>query len=557
MATFSLLPAELVEYIASYLAQCDLYAIARVNKSLSTLAMPYLYRHVDLAIPPGEKIPRIDRFCFNILDDPRRAARVETLRLGPSSRQAVKEGRRWLPRDAHFDDEAMHKKAMAALSGETLITGDYMKEAIIQREYSAYATLIVLILPALQQLDIADFTYSTIDRLHTMLRNLNSRQPWNQRHASEALKARLSSIKTVSCNYDRQTGLRHPNEEGRVHLDEVLNLPSIEKLEFCVTDQQAELSTAFTQLIAPNGWQLITQVRPTNITTLVVRHSTSGPLAIRPVLSCTPQLRSFTWDISYDCNGRDEAPNRWIDLDAWNTSLSAVRGTLEVLVFAAEYFDSSKYPFEQPNIGPRLFGYLDLTSFTRLHTLEVPIPFLTGDVDFSITTPISPLLPPTLHHLSLRLDLSHAHPSYPLDTSILAHSLSLAESQAEAHSATAARMDLAYTYHATLSLLSSTSTPSLRKISIWQPADPGLAWFGGQIADVASACANRGVEGFLVAPLLLRWRNGAHRDLVRERVLGAGGVAHERLCRRERSGVPLGLACQYHLRSLQARWVRG
>ena len=90
MAAFAQLPTELVEFIASYLAQHDLYAMSRVNKSLSTLVGPYLYQHVDLVIRSGERMPRIDRFFQNILDDPRRAARIETLRLGPSSEEGVK-----------------------------------------------------------------------------------------------------------------------------------------------------------------------------------------------------------------------------------------------------------------------------------------------------------------------------------------------------------------------------------------------------------------------------------------------------------------------------------
>ncbi|KAF1348277.1 hypothetical protein EJ07DRAFT_68003, partial [Lizonia empirigonia] len=89
-----------------------------------------------------------------------------------------------------------HGHVMAALSDETLITSkDYLRDAIIQREYSAYATLIVLTLPTLQQLDIADFTYSMMDRFHTVLRNLGAKRTLSQRYASPALLTRLSCIK--------------------------------------------------------------------------------------------------------------------------------------------------------------------------------------------------------------------------------------------------------------------------------------------------------------------------------------------------------------------------
>lgn len=560
MTGFSLLPTELAEFVVSYLAQNDLYTLSRVNKSLNTLAMPYLYRHIDLALPPGDKMPRIDKFCSNILDDARRAARVETLRLGPSSKEGVKDGQRWLPVDRHFNDEAMYAKVTAALSDETLIaSGDFLRDAIMQREYSAYATLILMALPTLQHLEIADFTLSTMDRLYTILRNLAAQGAHVQRYASPALLERLFSIKAVSCNFDKKTGLPYPDEKSRVHLDNVLNLPGLEKLEFSITDSQAQLSRA----LNPGGmthWPsrlLVSQVRITNITKLVIRHSTSCALAVRALFGCTPQLRSFTWDIAYDCNDRNEAPEDWIDLDAWNTSLSAVRNTLEILVFAVEYFDSGKYAFEQPKVGPRLLGYLDLTNFEHLHTVEVPIPFLTGDVDFSITADIYPLLPPNLRHLSLRLDLSHAQLYYQLDTSILARGLTLQQSQAEARCEMSARMDLSYAYHATLAMLDHV--PTLESVSIWQPADPSLSWFDGQVADFATTCSNKSVAGSLLFPMLLRWRSTEHRDLVKKVTFDVSNPRvdrFERLCRHECAGIPLGLASQYHLRGLRSHLIR-
>jgi hypothetical protein len=558
MATFSQLPAELVEFIASYLVQQDLYAVSRVNKSLNTLVGPYLYQHVNLTIQAGGEMPRIDRFCLNILNDPRRATRVETLRLGPSSEEGVKEGQRWLPRDRSFDDEAMYQKALLVLDNEPLITsGDYLRDAILQREYSAYATLIILTASALQHLHVSDFKYSTMDRLHTMLRNLDAERPWNERHASAALSERLTRIKAVSYNVDRRSGLPYSNEKGHVYLDQVLNLPGLETLEFAVTDAQSELGTAFNHagMIHRASRLLTTRVQPTIITKMMVRYSTSSPLAVRPLLGCMPQLASFTWDIAYDCHDRNEAPERWIDLDAWNTSLGAVSKTLEVLVFAAEYFDSGKFSFEQPKIGTRQYGFLDLTAFERLHTLEVPIPFLTGDVDFSITADIYPLLPPYLRHLSLRLDLSLAHLSYQLNTSILSTGLTLQQSQAEARCAMSARMDLSYLYHATIAMLDHA--PALESISVWQPADPSLSWFEGQVADFATTCSNKSVTGIMLYPMLLRWRKPEHRDLVKEvKLKSAKADRFERLFREERAGIPLGLASQFHLRSLRSHLVR-
>jgi hypothetical protein len=124
MASLSSLPTELIEYIVSYLSQPGLYAICQANRYLHQLAIPLLYRHVDLLIPEGGKTPRIDWFCLNIMKDSRKAARVDSIRLGPSARGSLEMGLRYLPRDDHIDDEWMLQKAMDVVDSETVDAGD-------------------------------------------------------------------------------------------------------------------------------------------------------------------------------------------------------------------------------------------------------------------------------------------------------------------------------------------------------------------------------------------------------------------------------------------------
>jgi hypothetical protein len=178
-----------------------------------------------------------------------------------------------------------------------------------------------------------------------------------------------------------------------------------------------------------------------------------------------------------------------------------------------------------------------------------------------------PLLPPNLQHLTLRPDLSHAHLPFPLDESILPHGLTFAESKDMAQYRMNARMDVSYMFQAALSLLDlATTTTSFRSLSVWQPADPGLSWFDGQIQDFATTCRNKNVTGRLLEPMLLRWKNGAeHWDLVREITLfeseseeeeellseARANVLRERFWRGEgRLGQVLGLGCQFHVDAL-------
>ncbi|KAH7392928.1 hypothetical protein BKA66DRAFT_567654 [Pyrenochaeta sp. MPI-SDFR-AT-0127] len=560
MTTFSDLPTELVEYIVSYLAQPDIYLICQLNRGLYDLAISFLYRHVDLFILPGDKLPRIDRFCLKIICDTRLAQRVETLRLGLSPHEGVKEGQRWLPRDKQFDDGLMFDLALETLRNETLVAaGDYLRDAIAMREYSAYAALILMVLPALQHLEIADFKCASLDHVHTALRNLDVGSRWNSRKPSQALLDRLSTIKQVSLNVDRLSGTVYPRDLGRSTLDHILNLPGLTKLEVSIPDGQ-EPGTSTLQPGHPglHTRQLVTNIRPTSVTTLIIRHS--GPLLqiLDSLLDCTPQLKSLTYDMIYDCKERSAVESRLIDLAAWTDSLLRAKNTLEILVFSVEYCDTSLYPFQQPRIGDMLYGYLDLTSFHRLHTLEVPFPFLTGDVEFSLTTEIYPLLPPNLRHLSLRLDLSHAQSPFPFDASILPSALNFQESASEARHLMNARMDVSYMFHATLLLLDHAS--NLETISVCQPADASLDWFDGQVAEFTTTVRNKSITGKILYPMLLRWKKLEHWNLIKEvtvfdRTVPAQGQV-VRFRREEWEGIPLGLASQYHLHALRSHQVR-
>ncbi|KAH7411670.1 hypothetical protein DE146DRAFT_248918 [Phaeosphaeria sp. MPI-PUGE-AT-0046c] len=557
MATFSHLPAELVEYIYSYLSQPDLYAVCRLNKGLHALALPFLYRHVDLYISEGDRIPRIDRFCLNISKDHRLAARVESIRLGPSSEGNVKTGQRWLPRDSHFDDDAMYALAMKALENESLVTkGDYLRDALLMREYAAYAALIMMILPNLQRFHISDFDRASLDHLHTALRNLRSELEWNHRQASEGLMVRLSCVSTATFNVDHFSGVSYPPNQTRFNLEPILNLPGLNQLEFSIPDG---LDRRVRILGAVSQWNTTyfgtRTKRLDNITRLVIRTSQPAVNLLRPLLADTVQLQSLTYEMFYDCDERDDAPAQWIDLGAWSDSLPR---TLRILVFAVENCNSSAFPFKQPRIGDKLYGYLDLTRYTELHTLEVPYPFLTGDADFSITTEIYPLFPPNLRHLSLRTDMSNAQHYFSFDTSRLPRSLTLQESQDEARCLVNARMDVSYMFHAAMTLLDFAT--GLETISIWQPADPSLTWFDGQIEDFANACRNKSIKSLMVYPMMLRWKNREHWNLVKEVSIcepsGSTPPNYERLLRRERDGIPLGLSSQYHLHALRNHQVR-
>jgi hypothetical protein len=272
MASFSDLPTELVEDIFSSLSQASLYSLCRLSKGISPLALSFLYRHVDLFIPQSNRLPRIDRFCLAIITDARKAARVDSIRLGLCPGEGVKEGQRWLPIDKSFDDKAFWEKAKEGLRSDSLMaTGDYLRDAIGMREYSSYAALVLLFLPSLQRLDVADYKSATFDHLHTILRNLDAATIWNRHHSSQALIDRLSSIKHVSLIFDKHSGVAYPSDNKHYLIDHFLHIPCTTKLELSIPGDQLPRGPA-ARITHP----LVRSIRPTNITRLVFRHS--GPL---------------------------------------------------------------------------------------------------------------------------------------------------------------------------------------------------------------------------------------------------------------------------------------
>jgi hypothetical protein len=287
MTAFSLLPTELVEEIVSYLDQADLNTVCRLNKGLHGLAIPFLYRHVDLRISSGSKPPRVDRFCLNIVDDIRLARRVETLHIGPSSSEEVNNSLRSLSYDASFDHFVMFKKAINALSSEHLVSDqddripvldhDSFRYAIHGREYTTYTILVLLLLPSLRELRFADYHFSVMDRLFSVLRI-------NQRRKYPVLPHRMSSIKTVAYNFDKKSGLRCLNDYRDIDISSILYLPDLRILEFSIARMQARSLRA----------RLTDLVRASNITVLAIRHSNLFPDCILPLLNRTPQLESLT-----------------------------------------------------------------------------------------------------------------------------------------------------------------------------------------------------------------------------------------------------------------------
>lgn len=358
------------------------------------------------------------------------------------------------------------------------------------------------------------------------------------RFLAQSLVRRLSSITHTSLVFDQTRGIAYHNPNNYLTADHFLNLPNMKSLELSVRGGKRHQSTLGTDV------PLIRRIRPTNITTLVFRHSGAFIESTRSLFQCIPRLRSLTYDFLFD---GFRVTHPVVDLAAWCDLLQPFQSTLEILVFSIEYCNKTGWFDHQPQVSEMLHGCLDMTHFPKLHTLEVPLPFLTGDSEFSIGTQVAPLLPPNLRHLILRTDLSHAQHVFSLNPSFVQNGLSVKASQRIAHYLMLARRDVSYIYQTSLTLLDQAT--ALESLSIWQPADPSLAWLDSQVEDFATTCRNKNITGKILIPMLLRWKNAAHWDLMQEKVVfdreAPGLGPGTRFWRKEWEGRPVGLATQY------------
>ncbi|PVI08662.1 hypothetical protein DM02DRAFT_8635 [Periconia macrospinosa] len=545
------LSVELVEQILGYLDQPALYALSRVSKNLYHMAIPYLYKHLDLLIPPGDHIPRIDQLLINLLERPHLANTVRTLCVGLSPRDGVLEGQRFLPGKSGNRHSLLDKQMKALLANEPLVShGEDLQEALFYGDYGAYAAMLIMVLPLLVRLEISDSPNETLRPLLRLLERLH-RNGDDGLPSTSPLVRHIRSIEEVTFNYDSKAGNRQVENVQIFKIWLVWKFQNLRTLEFRIPSG-ADRARLWGAGFPPPSFD------PIPITKLIIRYS--GPVLsyLQALLPATPRLRSLVCELWHDAStDAIEMRDSWLPLDVWNTCLDHVHGTLETLVISVEFCDSEQPFFKQPN-GLHMTGSLDLRTFNKLRTLEVPVPFISGDPHFLIMTPIESRLPLSLRSLSLRSDMSHAQFPYPFDPSILPTTPSHQDARDERNWLQNARMDVSYIASASLSLVDQLG--HLKSISIWQPPDSSLEWFESQLEDLATTCRNNGVTAKTLHPMLMRWKSAAHWDLIKEITLvdpayPERGIQKE-LLRGEREGVPLGLASQYHLSEFQRRHVR-
>ncbi|KAF2726935.1 hypothetical protein EJ04DRAFT_582378 [Polyplosphaeria fusca] len=555
MAAFADLPTELVEQIVSYCHdQNALHSLTCTSKLLYSVTLPFLYRHVDLRVSP-RGIPRVDSLFFEIRKKPELANTIQSLRLGftPDLKEDMTPNLKRLP----IPSSETRQKQLVQQSNQDpfdkLHYEPFLRDAIENRGYGPFATILVLALPTLRYLDVA--TCDQFDQYHSSL-SLKSLT-----HSVLSKPAHLfgdndfpacASIQEVSHNFDRTSGVRYARKAWHDNIQPFFRLPGVQKVELVIPNNGIFNPMRRHIMHTPREPGVLQ-----NVTNLVLRHSSRAFHDLANILAHTPQLSSLTCEMWQDHSLLPQDDQGYLtEALALRSCLEMVRTTLKTLAVSVEYCNTSKPYYQQPNILQTIRGdwsVLDLASFKKLENLELPFPFVTGDLRFFVAGAFEPCLPPNLRHLCLRQDMSQAQFIYPLELSNRLDS-TFAEMKKCEQWKNNSRMDLAYMFQTTLSLLDRAN--GLESISVWQPAEPSLEWFDGQLQDFATTCKNKGVTGKVLYPQILRRKGAEHWNLIREKtVFDTAYPAHcpyDQLVRGENQhGIPLGLGCQYHMAKVQ------
>ncbi|OAG10994.1 uncharacterized protein CC84DRAFT_1139910 [Paraphaeosphaeria sporulosa] len=564
MAKLSDLPSELLEQVLLYLPQSAYCSLSRVNKALYGITTSYLYRDITLLARSRDHTPRVDRLFFNILDNPKLGKHVRSLTAGVCTQEPCREVRLCMPIDNKAEHRLSVEKAMRFIDKwQPVVQAEDFLDGLDANDYGVYfALLYLLVLPTLQCINISEIGDETLRPLKYTLDNIRTEEATG----NTQLLGRLGSVKEVTYNFQHDMTSPFPRS-GTNDLWSSLIIHSIESLELSACREWS----SFSRPGAPvPRFARFRNFQPAStlmfLTTFVMRCTVNVAETLHGILPQTPQLRSLTCEAFCDTSRNPlnadtaGATPPWILLEQWNAELNTVKNTLETLVLSVELSNGDCTFFRQPDLKPHVSGRLNLSRFDRLHTLEVPVPFLTDDAFLWIgsDTNFSPYAPPNLRHLTLRTDMTEAQWVYPWDTSIREKGPTFQESKEEAWVKDQARMDLTCVFQIALALIDQL--PDLQSFSVWQPPDPSLDMFGYQLEDLRTSCKNKSITARVVYPMLLRRKSTVHWDLAREVTLfdsqfpDSGSVA--RMFRGERRGIPLGLASQYHLGEFRKNHVR-
>ncbi|KAF5019489.1 hypothetical protein F66182_8496 [Fusarium sp. NRRL 66182] len=374
-ASMSSCPVEVHLLIVNCLwrQRTTLHALSLVNKHFSIIAQPFLYEEVDVGWADGES-PPLTLIIRTLLDRPELANNIKFLRLdGWNFPDRVPDR---LPRisPAALDLE----KVAQFITNSNVLLGQEWGEGIFDGELDAIVALLLALLPRLKSLFLGQDFSTEIIYVGMILDPNQVNNPDHRIHKFEHLR----KVTMKNENMDRYHNMYDFSESALAFF----NMSQLEELSMAPILPEIDFTwpTGTPQPMEKLKYLHVERVRETQL---------------ERILCLAPNLKSFSWNWSYD-NERDGAEHgNLFELDRMDSAFRVVNKTLTAISITVDEDGGINHPdhFWHIRVSGNLEGLVD---FTNLRDLTIPLVLLLGYSPDS-APPLRSRVPPTVLRLYL------------------------------------------------------------------------------------------------------------------------------------------------------------
>jgi len=372
---------DLLMPVLKLLSPPELHKLSLVNKESRASCEPLLYSSIEW-IWLEDRPPPIVPFIRTILQRPELAAHVRRVSLLGDSFIPYFEDRNIVP--PRIDVATLEYYDIAKFMEQTKV--DFVsswKKAFSQGSMDASITLLLFRLHHVTHIDLGPmFTFET-----GLLRQLfYSALLKNEDHQVPAYQ----DLSKVHINFSARLGRTRYSLES-ADLLPFFYLPDIKEL-FVVSSM-------------PMCWRDWPMQAPTSSMLTTLHLTAVEPKHLGHLLSKTPALKKFRYDWYYRSGvdlRRPEEGSVWVSLDDIGSALQHVGETLEDLVISGRCSIEEDYEYDFLDFQGTLKGIVGLGC---LKSLQIPLPFLTGNFDSHNAVIVDDIIPRNLETLTITDDV--------------------------------------------------------------------------------------------------------------------------------------------------------
>ncbi|CZR59924.1 uncharacterized protein PAC_09819 [Phialocephala subalpina] len=359
----------------------ELHVLSLVSKASRASCEPLLYSSIEWTWLE-DRPPPITAFIRTILRRPELAAHVRSLSLLGDSFIPYHEDRDTIP--PRIDIAALDYKDAAKVIEQTKVHfAVSWEKQLSQGAMDALTTLLLSQLHHVTHLVLGPiFTFET-----ALLRQLFYAALFKQ---TDHELPTYQHLRKLYLNFSARLGRS------------IYSLKSTDLLPFFYLPVVQELSVVSSM---PMSWGEWPMQAPTSSVLTLLHLTAIEPKHLGHLLSMTPALKKLRYDWYYRSGvnlGRPEEGSVLVNLDDISRALEHVRETLEELVITGKCSIEEFYEYDFLDFQGTLKGIVDLGC---LKTLQIPLPFLTGEFNARHAIAVDDVIPRNLEVLTITDDV--------------------------------------------------------------------------------------------------------------------------------------------------------